>query len=35
VDRAGWFEIAEARRRILRGQLGLLEQLEQALSGTR
>jgi predicted NUDIX family NTP pyrophosphohydrolase len=31
VDRAGWFELGEARRKILRGQLGLLEQLERAL----
>ena len=27
VDRAGWFALAEARRKILKSQLGLLEQL--------
>jgi predicted NUDIX family NTP pyrophosphohydrolase len=31
VDRAEWFAIAEAKQRILRGQVGLLEQLEQRL----
>jgi predicted NUDIX family NTP pyrophosphohydrolase len=31
VDRAEWFEIEDARRKILQGQLGLLEQLGQAL----
>jgi predicted NUDIX family NTP pyrophosphohydrolase len=35
VDRAGWFEIAEARRKILRGQVGLLDELEQLLRPTR
>ncbi len=35
VDRAAWFEIAEAKRRILRGQLGLLAQLEAAVSRPR
>ena len=28
VDRAEWFEIEEARRRILKGQLPLIERLE-------
>jgi len=28
IDRAGWFPIAEARKKILRGQLPLLDQLE-------
>jgi predicted NUDIX family NTP pyrophosphohydrolase len=31
VDRAEWFPIAEARRRILKGQLPLLEQLDALL----
>jgi predicted NUDIX family NTP pyrophosphohydrolase len=35
VDRAGWFEIAEAKRKILRGQVGLLDELEQLLPPTR
>jgi len=29
VDRAEWFPIAEAKQRIVRGQLGFLEQLER------
>lgn len=29
VDRAGWFDLAEARRKILKGQTPLLEQLAQ------
>ena len=32
VDRAGWFAPAEARRKILKSQLGLLEQLAQLQS---
>ncbi len=32
IDRAGWFEIAVARRKILKSQLGLLEQLEEFLT---
>jgi predicted NUDIX family NTP pyrophosphohydrolase len=32
VDRAEWFTIDVARRKILQGQLGLLEQLEQELA---
>ena len=32
IDRAGWFEIAEARHKILKSQLGLLEQLEEILA---
>ena len=32
VDRAGWFALAEARRKILKSQLGLLEQLAQLQS---
>jgi predicted NUDIX family NTP pyrophosphohydrolase len=35
VDRAGWFEIAEARRRILRGQVALLDELERMLRPAR
>jgi predicted NUDIX family NTP pyrophosphohydrolase len=31
IDRAQWFELAEARRRILSGQVGFLEQLESLL----
>ncbi len=32
IDRAEWFKIDLARRKILKSQLGLLEQLEQATS---
>ena len=32
VDRAGWFTIDWARRKILKSQLNLLEQLEQTLA---
>ena len=28
VDRAAWFDLAQARRKILRGQLGFLDELE-------
>jgi predicted NUDIX family NTP pyrophosphohydrolase len=31
VDRAAWFALAEARAKILKGQLPLLDQLEQRL----
>ncbi|UCF86549.1 MAG: NUDIX domain-containing protein [Nitrospiraceae bacterium] len=31
VDRAAWFDIKEARERIIPGQLGLLEELQQIL----
>ena len=31
VDRGGWFSIEEARGRILKGQVGLLERLEGLL----
>ena len=34
VDRAAWFALAEAKRRILKSQLGLLEQLVEFLSRT-
>jgi predicted NUDIX family NTP pyrophosphohydrolase len=33
VDRAGWFSFEAARRKILEGQLPLLEQLARALEG--
>jgi len=29
VDRAAWFAVSEARQKILRGQVGFLEELEQ------
>jgi predicted NUDIX family NTP pyrophosphohydrolase len=32
VDRAGWFKIDLAKRKTLKSQLGLLEQLEQILA---
>ena len=32
IDRAAWFPIAEARRKILKGQLSLLDQLQNQLS---
>jgi predicted NUDIX family NTP pyrophosphohydrolase len=32
VDRAGWFSLADARRKILRGQLPLLERLAAHLA---
>ena len=35
VDRAAWFEIPEARQRILAGQLGLIEQLSALLGLTK
>lgn len=31
VDRAAWFEMAEARRKILKGQVPLLEQLQRKI----
>jgi predicted NUDIX family NTP pyrophosphohydrolase len=31
IDRAGWFELEEAARRILRGQAGFLQELEEIL----
>lgn len=33
VDRAGWFALDEARRRILKGQVPLIDQLEVRVSG--
>lgn len=35
VDRAGWFDLDTAKVKILRGQLGLLEQLEDLLESKR
>jgi predicted NUDIX family NTP pyrophosphohydrolase len=35
VDRAAWFSLAEARRRILPGQIPLLDQLERLLTARR
>jgi len=35
IDRAGWFKIDLARRKILKGQLGLLDQLEQMVASRR
>jgi predicted NUDIX family NTP pyrophosphohydrolase len=32
VDRAAWFPLEEAKAKILRGQLGFLEELERVLS---
>ncbi len=32
IDRAAWFKVDEAKRKILKSQLGLLEQLEQSVS---
>jgi predicted NUDIX family NTP pyrophosphohydrolase len=33
VDRASWFELHEARRRIHKGQIGFLDELEARLRG--
>jgi len=33
LDRAGWFPLEAARRKILKGQLPLLDQLEQRVKG--
>ncbi|GAB4548025.1 MAG: NUDIX domain-containing protein [Thermodesulfovibrionia bacterium] len=33
VDRAGWFDINEAKRRIIPSQLGFLEELERVILG--
>lgn len=32
VDKAAWFEVAEARKKINQGQVGLIEELRQMLS---
>ena len=33
IDRVGWFSVAEARSKLLKGQCPLLDQLMQALAG--
>jgi predicted NUDIX family NTP pyrophosphohydrolase len=33
VDRAGWFDPGEARRKLLRGQVGFVDRLEKQLAG--
>jgi predicted NUDIX family NTP pyrophosphohydrolase len=35
VDRAGWFDLATARRKLLPGQVGFLDRLEELLRGVR
>jgi predicted NUDIX family NTP pyrophosphohydrolase len=35
VDRGGWFDLDTAKTKILKGQVGFLEQLERALSKAR
>jgi predicted NUDIX family NTP pyrophosphohydrolase len=35
VDRGGWFDLDVAKTKILKGQVGFLEQLERALEKTR
>jgi predicted NUDIX family NTP pyrophosphohydrolase len=35
IDRAGWFPLEAARRKILKGQAGFLDQLERARSSSR
>jgi predicted NUDIX family NTP pyrophosphohydrolase len=32
IDKAGWFSVEEAAVKILRGQTGLLEQLQKKLA---
>jgi predicted NUDIX family NTP pyrophosphohydrolase len=34
VDRAGWFDLDEARRKLLRGQVGFLDRLADLLKET-
>jgi predicted NUDIX family NTP pyrophosphohydrolase len=34
VDRAGWFPIPAAREKILKGQVGFLDELNQILKGS-
>ena len=33
IDRAAWFPLADARERIMKGQLGFLDRLERLLAG--
>lgn len=35
VDRAGWFDLPTAKEKILKGQIGFLEELERALEADR
>jgi predicted NUDIX family NTP pyrophosphohydrolase len=35
IDRASWFSMAEARRKILKGQIPLLDQLQSKLCPTK
>jgi predicted NUDIX family NTP pyrophosphohydrolase len=35
IDRAGWFDLATAREKILKGQIALLDALERVLAGQR
>jgi predicted NUDIX family NTP pyrophosphohydrolase len=35
VDRAGWFDLEEARRKLLRGQVGFLDRLTELLVAER
>jgi predicted NUDIX family NTP pyrophosphohydrolase len=35
IDKAGWFSIEKAAVKILRGQMGLLQQLQKKLVGRR
>jgi predicted NUDIX family NTP pyrophosphohydrolase len=33
IDRAGWFDLGTARRKVVKGQVPLLDRLEERLSG--
>jgi predicted NUDIX family NTP pyrophosphohydrolase len=33
IDRAGWFDLEAARRKVVKGQVPLLDRLEERLSG--
>jgi len=33
IDRAGWFSLREAKKKILRGQVGFLEELVRRVAG--
>jgi predicted NUDIX family NTP pyrophosphohydrolase len=34
IDRAGWFDLDTARRKIVKGQVALVDRLEERLSGS-
>jgi predicted NUDIX family NTP pyrophosphohydrolase len=34
IDRAGWFDLDTARRKIVKGQVALVDRLEERLGGT-